>query len=220
MSVIQLEGMIAPRVATVRRWLLRDAPACVVLGVAGLIGAVTALRAFGLSYVLGNGPFWSWPAGDAAMMLTGWNYFIHDQWHWPLALTLGRDPPQGINLLYLDAIPVVAFVGKLLRPILGTEWHPYGLWHGLLYVLQAIFAALVARRLGLRSLASGVSLALLALSTHVFLLRFYHEGLNGHFVLLWALLSYFRMSVSRSAVSQGLEWSACVGVAVLLHPYR
>ena len=206
-------------VEAARRWALDEAPARVVLGVSALAGALLALRTFGLHYVLGNSAFWSWPGGDAAMMLTGWNYFVHEPWHWPLGQTYGTNGAAGINILYLDTIPLVAVLGKLGRSFFGGTWHPYGLWHAAVYVLQAVFATLLARTLGIKSLVGGLGVALLALSMHMFTQRFYHEGLNGHFVLLWALLAYFRTSRSRRPRALAAEWAACLACSVLLHPY-
>jgi hypothetical protein len=213
--------MKPPRVPLLaaRRWAVDEAPARLVIAASALLGAVLALRTFGLHYLLGDGPFWSWPSGDASMMLTGWSYFVHEPWRWPLGQTYATNGAAGINILYLDTIPLVAVLGKLARSIFGGSFHPYGLWHGAIYVLQAIFAALLARTLGLRSVIGGLGMALLALSMHMFTQRFYHEGLNGHFVLLWALLVYFRSTPDRRALPLAAEWAACLSCSVLLHPY-
>ncbi len=208
-----------PHLRRAQRWALEEAPAGVVLGLTAILGAVIALWVFGPRYIAGTSAFWSWPAGDAAMMLTGWQYFIRDSWHFPIAQTELRAPPTGVNILYLDALPLVAVLAKLLRPLLGITWHPYGVWHLAIYVLQGVLAALVARRLGLRSLLGGMAVAVLALSTATFLLRFYHEGLNAHFVLLWAFLSYLRTNEARARHLLAFEWTACIGTAVTLHPY-
>lgn len=184
-----------------------------------LLGAAVALRIFGLRYLLGTSAFWSWPVGDAAMMLTGWEYYVHEPWHWPLVHTYATNGPRGANLLYYDAIPLVAFVGKIVRGVIGGTWHPYGVWHFTEYVLQAVFAGVLARRVGIRGMLGGLGVAMLAVSSQAFLLRFFHEGLNSHFVLLWALDAYLRTGEPRRPRWLGLEWAACSSCAVLIHPY-
>lgn len=202
-----------------RTWLLDSAPTSVVLTLAFLLGATLGFHTLGADYIFGTSPYWIWPAGDAAMMVTGWHYFIHDTWHFPLAHTTLRAPPEGTNILFLDSIPLVAALAKLLRPIVGTNFQPYSLWHFALYVLQSLFATLAARRVGVRSCVGGLAVSVLALSTHAFLLRFYHLGLNGHFVLLWALWTYLRAKGSRRTWTLALEISSCTVIAILLHPY-
>lgn len=202
-----------------RQWLLEDAPSWLVVALAALLGVVVGGQVFGLGYIAGTSEFWKWPAGDASMMLTGWEYYVHEPWHFPLAQTFGTNGPDGMNLLYMDAIPLVAFLGKIGRTLTGGTWHPYGLWHFALYVLQTVVATLAARRLGLRSVLGGLGVAMLALSMYAFLSRFYHEGLNAHFVLLWAVLAYARTEAARPVWKVAVEWIGCVGCAVLCHPY-
>lgn len=206
-------------VARVARACFGDAPTSVALAAAGLLGLALFVRIFGMGYLLGTSAYWSYPHGDAAMTLTGWNYFIHDGWHWPLGTTKLTNAPEGVNILFFDAIPGVAIPAKLLVPLLGTHWHPFGIWHAAVYVLQAIFAVLLVRRLGVRSLSGAVAAALLCLTMSAFLLRFYHEDLNGQFVLLWALLNYARSVRSTSTPSLIAGWVACLGASLLIQPY-
>ena len=52
-----------------------------------------------------------------------------------------------------------------------------------------------------------------------FLLRFYHEDLNGQFILLWALLNYARSVPSTSTRSLIAGWVACLCASLLIQPY-
>lgn len=203
----------------VARWSLRVAPPWLTLSVGALLGVMLAVRVFGVGYLSGSSEFWSWPVGDAAMMRTGWEYYSKEPWHWPLGHTSGTGGLLGTNILYLDAIPLVAFVAKLLRTVFGGRWHPYGFWHLAIYALQGMFGALLARQVGLRSVLGGVAVAMLNLSLYAFVLRFYHEGLNAHFVLLWAFSLYLRTTPTRRTSSIAAEWTACIACSLLLHPY-
>jgi len=90
------------RLARLRELLTNDAPTSWVLGASAVLGTFVAWRVFGVGYLLGTSDFWSWPAGDASMMLTGWEYYVHEPWHWPLAHTFGTNGAAGTNILYLD----------------------------------------------------------------------------------------------------------------------
>ncbi len=201
-----------------RRVLLDRCPAPVVITLAGLLGAVIFLKLFGLGYALGTSDFWTYPAGDAEMALKGWRYYVHDGWHWPLGTTVRANAPEGVNILFFDAIPLVAMAGKLAVPLVGTEWHPYGAWHFAVYVLQGVLGACLARTLGVRSLLGGLGAAALCLSTTAFLLRFYHVDLDAHFLLLWALVVYAR-GTGPAAAKIGREWALVLVLALLVQPY-
>jgi len=201
------------------RALLDEASTGVSVVAAALVGLGLFVQIFGTGYLLGTSPYWSYPHGDAGMTLTGWSYFIHDGWHWPLGDTKLTNAPGGVNILFFDAIPGLAIPAKLLVPILGTSWHPYGLWHGAVYVLQAVFGALLVRRLGVRSLLGAVAAAVLCTTMSAFLMRFYHEDLNGQFVLLWALLNYARSVRATSTRSLIAGWVACLCASLLIQPY-
>lgn len=200
------------------RALLDDAPGVLVLAVAALVGAVLALAVLGPGYIAGTSAYWSNPVGDAQMTLTGYRYFVNEPWHWPLATTFQTNAPEGANIIYFDAIPLIALPAKLLRPWLAGSFHPYGLWHFAVFVLQGMTGARFGRALGARSLLGGLACAALSLSATVFTTRFYHADLAGQFLLLWALALYAEGTRATGArFARG--WTACASCALLVHPY-
>lgn len=203
----------------VDRLLTGDAPLLWSVVLSALLGAMAALHVFGAEYVAGTSEFWTYPVGDAAMMVTGWNHLIHDSWRWPLLRTTLSRGPVGVNVLYFDSIPLASLLSKVGYSFSGAAWNPFGAWHLIQYILQSVFGVLVGRRLGVRSWVGMTGLSLLAMSMSVFVLRYYHEGLNGQFVLLWSMLLYLRASSRRSVLRTAAESTACLLVAALQHPY-
>ena len=187
--------------------------------IAAVLGMATCLLAFGLDFILGRGPHWAFPGGDLQAQLVGYRYFVSDSWHFPLLKT-AMIGPKGVNIVVLDSIPLVALAGKLLRGIVGETFNPYGWWMLAIYVLQARFAMRLTGALGVRTRLPALAAAVFALTSHVFILRFYHQALDAHFVLLWALCLYFERPCAaspwRSSRSAGRSCSAC---ALLVHPY-
>ena len=204
---------------SVSAMVLDDAPTAWVAALSAALGALFALHVFGKAYLLGTSDYWSYPPGDAATIVTGWNYFVHHGWRFPIGTAFGTNGPTGANLVFFDAIPLVALLGKLLRPIFGTSWHPYGFWHFAIFVLQALLGALLARRLGMRGLLAGLAAAAICLTSASFLLRFYQESLNGQFVILWALLNYARSTPETTRRSLAVGWAANLCCALLVTPY-
>ena len=189
------------------------------IAIAAALGLGFFLCAFPIDFLLGRGDYWSYPAGDAGMQLLGYRYFVKDAWHFPLLKTVLIDPPTGINILHLDSIPLVALVGKILSPILGTTFVPYGLWMLSCYVLQAVFATRLVRILGHRTALAAVIASVFAITFHSFLGRYYHQGLNAHFLILWAFCLYFAGAIDAKDRARRFSWLALLVVALLVHPY-
>jgi hypothetical protein len=187
--------------------------------VAFVLGAAFALRVFGLPFLLGTSDFWSYPPGDTNTQLTGYHFFVRDSWHWPLLRTTLVGPPQGMNVLTVDVIPIVALPAKLWSTATGHVANIYGLWMLSCYMLQATFATRLVRALGERSLFGAVIGSTIALSTYAFILRFFHEGLCAHFTLLWALALYFELAEEWHPWRAARSLSIVMIIALLCHPY-
>jgi hypothetical protein len=205
-------------------WLVRvlavdEARTWRVFAVAALLGCITCSYAFGVELILGRGPFWSLPDGDAMTNVVGYRYYLADDWHWPLLKTTLIGGPKGTNIVVLDSIPIVALLAKFFRPVLGSSLLPYGMWMLAVYVLQATFAVRLVRALGHRTWLASLAAAIAALTFHAFLARFYHLALNAHFVILWALCLYFELRIDDVPRKFGRAWIFMLVIALLVHPY-
>lgn len=183
------------------------------------IGAALATHVFGWSFVLGTSSYWSFPPGDTNMQLAGYQYFVRDSWHWPLLRTTLISGPEGINVLQLDTIPIVAIIGKLWNRVTGQITNLYGAWMVLCYALQGVFAARLIRAMGERTLIGAVVASILALTAPAFLLRFYRQGLCAQFLTLWALALYFELGQSWNARRAVASFATVLVGALLCHPY-
>jgi hypothetical protein len=190
-----------------------------------LLGVVVAFLGFGPGYLFGTSSFWEYPPTDFNSHVIGYRAYVQDAWHWPLFHTSTLEEPTGINLLYLDSLPPVAFVAKVVRGIvpgfLRTLWlNPFGAWQLLSYGLQGLFGALVVRAAGEKSRVAQVCGAAVALSMSAFVLRFYHTALSSHFLVLAALWLYLSTRGSTPLTwRRGAQWVALLVVALLVHPY-
>lgn len=183
------------------------------------LGAALALYVFGLPFILGTSAFWSYPVGDANMQLTGYRYFVTDAWHWPLLKTTLIGEPEGVNILQLDAIPLVAIAGKIWHGLSGRTVNLYGLWMLCCYALQGVLAVRLARAMGERGAIATLATSVVALSAPAFLLRFYHEGLCAHFVVLWALALHFELGREWEPRRATRSLASVSIIALLCHPY-
>ena len=52
------------------------------------------------------------------MQLTGYLHFVDEPWGWPLGVSRTIAPPAGYNVARADTTPLLALLGKLLRPLI------------------------------------------------------------------------------------------------------
>lgn len=127
---------------------------------------------------------------DRAMHALGvWFY-----WRAPWGMPPGASPLNGLEYAngvgLSDSLPLVAIPFKLLAPWLPDTFQFWGWWHLLSFVLQALFAALVAARLGLDRPMQLVA-ALFCVFQPVFLARLdVHMALSSHWTILAAIWLY------------------------------
>jgi hypothetical protein len=189
-----------------------------------LLGVLVAFLGFGPGYLFGTSSFWDYPPTDFNSHIIGYRAYVHDAWHMPLFHTNALDEPNGINLLFMDSLPPVAFLAKLVRGVVPDFlrtlwWNPFGAWQLLSYGLQGLFAALVVRAAGQPSRLAQLCGSAVAISMSVFVLRFYHTALSSHFLLLAALWLYLTTRGDLASARRGAQWVLLLVVALLVHPY-
>jgi putative flippase GtrA len=183
------------------------------------LGALFAFWLFPADFILGESAYWSAPEGDPMAHVIGMRYFLADEWRFPLFQTRLIAPPEGVNIIFTDSLPLFALIAKLLRPWLSEQVNYFGIWYFSVYVLQAVAAVFLLRSLDVKSLLPNLAGTVLALSCPALIFRFGHTALCGHFLVLFALGLYFR-SVRRAAFGRLWGWFALLcGLALLVHAY-
>jgi hypothetical protein len=183
------------------------------------IGLLFVFWLFPVDFILGQGPYWTTPRCDALQHVIGMRYFLADEWHFPLFRTTLIAPPEGVNVIYTDSLPLFALTAKLLRPWLTADVNYFGVWFFLTYILQGLAAVFLLRSLGVKTILPTVGGVLIALSFPPLLSRFNHAALSGHFLILFALGLYFRI-VRQQAFGRLWGWFALLcWLALLVHAY-
>lgn len=151
---------------------------------------------------------------DPVAYLLAWTYFAASPWSWPP----GLNPDYGLELssaiFYADAVPLLAFVAKALRPLLHIPQY-WGPWLVLSAALQAGFAW---RLLGLAvgdPVTRGLGAVLFAWQPLLLNRMGGHFALAAQWALPWALWLCLRDPPRR----QTLQWAACLGTVAMLNSY-
>ncbi len=190
----------------------------VVLG--ALVGAVMAGAIYDRSFFFGDGALVTGIYGDAGSSFAGFRAFIVDGWHFPLLethlLTNGQGDPTVIA--FTDSLPLLALTAKVFG-FLGVSANAWiAVWYYGNVVAQGAAAGLVARVFGVSSRWTTAAMAVVAVTAPVMIMRVWHPGLYGHFVIVLAWAAAGNLWRRRSA--EAAWWFIPVMIlSLLVHPY-
>jgi hypothetical protein len=213
-------------------FLERERGPLLLVGCGVMIAVVYVLATFDSSFLLGSGPFWANPRGpwlmdpndsidsvDVLATRMAYTAFLHAPWSLPLFYVADLGAPAGSSVILVDAVPIVALLGKSLLWATGVTINPYGLWIAACFVLTAMFAVLLLMQLGQRSLLAAITASLLAISMPVLLYRFGHLSLLGQFVVVGALWLYAGDADGGGGRRRLAWWAGWLCLAALVHGY-
>lgn len=182
-----------------------------------LVGGFIALRTLEPAFITGTGGKWVRPENDYLAYLVAWNYYVVDDWRWPLFDLPAMGYPEGGSVLFNDALPLAALPTKLLYKASGVRINPFGWWIFLTYVLQGAMAARLMCATGVRSLWGAAAVAVLTIVNTSFSSRMGHTALSSHFLLLWALAMHFESL--RRGRARVWEYTLVLSLALLVNSY-
>jgi hypothetical protein len=191
-------------------------------GVAGLLfclslAVVFVGGVFGLDFVAGHSAFWRTEVRDVTQYVAGFNFYFNAPWQSPWLSFDALNYPQGSLATFVDAIPIYAFLLKLIVPSTWAPFNPYGAWVGLCFLLQAVGGWWIAKELRTKSWVFLVTLVGLLLSFPALLDRIGHISLMSHWLLLFALALYLK---THTQVAWPLKsWAALCIVAFYINIY-
>lgn len=185
------------------------------------IGLAIALWLYGWRIVMPGNVGWLLQGGDISSPFLGWDMFRRDSWHWPPGAnpTLGDMAPNSI--VFTDSVPFVALLLKPLRALLPDPFQYQGLVLFADFMLNGAFAALLAWRLGNRTIPA-LAMAVFATTATVVTAR--GPGGHGHIALTahWLILAALALIWTAQAVParrRYVLWALLAAVTSLIHFY-
>jgi uncharacterized membrane protein len=222
--VAQLDGPMSHGVlweGTYITWL----PVAPAVALSAALGVLYAATLFSPSFVMGTSDFWNAPAGivggstfDMETTLSGYTYFVRDEWRFPLLNVPQLGAPEGSNAAMLDVVPWVALLGKALFRVFGLYLNPYGAWSALMFAGNGLAMTFLLRAVGLRSLLAtlaGTGFGLLIPALHY---RFGHLAMSAQWLIVAALAAYFYRARGAGFRGELAEWAIYV-LALLTNIY-
>src|SRR6478736_2403850 len=89
-------------------------PAIFYMALGALVGGLVASISLSPHFILGSGGKWVHPDGDYNSYLVAWNYYIVDNWRFPLFDLPRMGYPEGGSVLFNDALPITALLSKVI----------------------------------------------------------------------------------------------------------
>ena len=193
----QVVGFRESRTNRVTRLVLPKLSTLQLLALAAVVGALCATSLFDWSFVTGQDAFWQFPMGtitssqfDMAAVLTAYFYYVQSSWHLPLFYVSTLGTPAGTNIMFMDAVPIVALAGKLVHSITGTLPNLFGAYLFLCFALPGVAMTLVLIAAKTRYPLASIICAIFANTMPALLWRWGHIALESQFLLIGALALY------------------------------
>lgn len=186
--------------------------------IAILISILVIFNLYTVDFVLGNSTYFI--SGDAAQHAAGALFYLHDSWHFPLLLTKEMNWPEGINIAFMDSIPLAGLFFKLIKYFLPINFHYIGLWHVIVFLTQAISVTYLFRTLNLKSIFSIVIAVVFSLFSPPLLFRLGHTALMTHSLLIFSLsfyINYIKGGWNDTKLISAFSLILVFGL--LIHPY-
>ena len=193
-----------------------------IIFVSFFLGITSFLLIYGLEPLRYTGTGWivnGFGGKDITQHQTGWEFYRRSPWTFPLCKALYLGYPEGTAISYTDSIPLVALLFKIISPLLPEYFQYFGLYTCFCFAMQGLFSALLLRQFTKSNLFSVIG-SIPFITASCFLERcFRHTALSSHWLLLAALLLYFKRKEKPNSKKLYVFWGALLCAAIGTQPY-
>jgi hypothetical protein len=196
------------------------------LVVSFVLGSALTLTTLPVQVILGGAGFWDFPHGtvpggvvDMAQTMVGYRYCSLAPWTMPILNIPNLVPPNGTNLLWLDAVPLLCLVGKFVATTSGPPVSLIGIFLFLCFTLPGVAMTAAFWVAGQRSLICAIAAAALADSMPFFLFEWGHVALCAQFLIVAAITLYLLSQQRPSDKQVSIAWIALLLITILTSNY-
>ncbi len=125
----------------------------------------------------------------------GWLFFLNEKWNFPI---IGKIEnyfyPHGTSIVYVDCIPLLAILFKIISPIIGSPFQYFGIWYLLSFTLQIFFATKLLVYLTNKTVQSYLGSLFFLLAPFMIIRLGGHSALVGQWLIIAAIYLYLTNS--------------------------
>lgn len=152
---------------------------------------------------------------DWGQHVLGWNAFRHVPWDWAFYYQNLLAYPTGLSIIYTDSNPPLAYLFKILGPLLPQNFQYIGPWFFLCVCLQVYVGYRLIRPYAPNNwTALGGAIILSVLPALYYRMR--HDTLMAHFLILWSLHIFLNIKDEKEKVKYHALNNFITGA---IHPY-
>lgn len=115
---------------------------CILVGISAVIGMLVFMFVFGVNILDISNDEWLLQGGDISQHYFGWLYYRKSDWKFPIGM-ISDMIDLDVSVIFMDSIPILALIFKLLSPILPATFQYFGIWGIVSYGLMGALAAAV-----------------------------------------------------------------------------
>ncbi|CUU50757.1 DUF6311 domain-containing protein [Clostridium beijerinckii] len=192
----------------------------IVFALGCLLGALVFIWFYGIRVLDVTYDSWLMEGGDLSQHYIGWQFFRNSSWSFPfIGLIDGLIYPYKVSVIYMDTIPGLSIIFKILSPILPQTFQYFGIWGILCFMLQGGIGALIIRKFTSQYIICIASSMLFLLSPIMIYRLFGHASLAGHWLILLSIYIILNKSKFRDIKKSIGAWSIIVFLCVNVHMY-
>jgi hypothetical protein len=156
----------------------------------GVLGVIAFLCLWGATLLNPNNlRLFVEPYGtDISFSAIGVLKFLGERWHPPPGVIEGLVYPSKTSVVYIDGIPLVALIAKLLTSVLGHSFQYFGLWSLFCAVLQGAISATTIFKYARDWILAAVGCVFFIFCPFFLGKMFGHVSMAGQWVILVPLL--------------------------------
>jgi hypothetical protein len=179
---------------------------------------------FGIaSYILIVGPLaiiptnigWLGGGFDSTQHYLGWAFFRFSPWTFPVGLNPNFGLEISSSIVYSDSIPLFAIFFKIFHSYLPEPFQYFGIWMLLSFILQALFAWLLAGLMTSDKWLKFLVMGIIACSPIMWHRLGFQFALSSHFVILASLYLALRSQYQLKP----WQWPLLITISGLIHAY-
>jgi hypothetical protein len=189
----------------------------VIFIISSLLGLILFLLLFNRYSLYFSNVNWIYKTGgDVFQHQIGWEWFRQEPWRFPLGRIEPYGYPFGTYVSYMDSIPFMAFLFKLISPLFTQQIQYFGIWSLLSIIGQLLVGMLILGEFT-SSIYNKIIGGSLLVFSQIFLIRFWgHDSLTAQWILLaaiWFIIREYRHKLWRGA------WIILFSLATLIQLY-
>ncbi|MCR5748573.1 MAG: DUF6311 domain-containing protein [Lachnospiraceae bacterium] len=189
--------------------------------VSSLIGALVFLLIYGPFVLNPVYDDWIFETGERDLIqhYLGFCTYRSSPWQFPIGLVTTASYPHDMSVIYTDAIPLFAFFGKMLNPLLPRVFQYMGIYGFISFALMGGIGASIIYELTGKEKESVLSSLFYVLSWTVVYRMFYHTSLASQWLVLLAIYIWLTCDPGKNTIKNCVIYFVLSCVSILIHPY-